>query len=103
AVGINLVLFLAMVGLGVRQPLPKAQPGTVVIDIAPEPPSRAAKHEKSEPTRQKEEEQRPVPKPPPIILPVKPTITPERPLPIIELTHEEFAAADRTGLPTADH
>ena len=101
ALGINLLLFLAMLGLGVRLPLPKAQPGTVVIDIAPQQPAKETKQEKSEPLRRQEQRRRPTPKPPPIVLPVKPTITPEKPLPIVELTHQEFAAADVRALPRA--
>ena len=100
ALGVNLLLFLALLGLGVRLPLPKAEHGTIVFDVAPEQPAKEASAEKSEPVRN-EKQPRSVPKPPRIVLPVKPTITPERPLPIIELTHEEFAAADVRALPKA--
>jgi protein TonB len=69
----------------------------VVVDLVPQPENSETKAEPSKPVAQPRK--RPVPKPPPIVLPVKPTITVEKPLPMIELTHEDYAAADVRALP----
>lgn len=100
ALGINLVLLFVLLGLGVRLPIAKkGQPGTLVIDLAPLLPKAEREEKKSEPVR--EQQRKPTPKPPPIVLPVKPTITVPKPLPMIEVTHEQFAAADVRSLPKA--
>jgi periplasmic protein TonB len=44
-------------------------------------------------------ETKPVPKPPPIVLPAKPTIQPDRPLEMIEMSKEDYAAADIGKVP----
>ena len=80
-------------------PKPKASPGALVVDLVPMREQTQQKASKSEPDREKQS--RPVPKPPPIVLPSKPTIAVEKPLPIIELTREEYAAADVRALPKA--
>jgi protein TonB len=100
ALGLNLLLLFLLLGLGVRLPLAKkGQPGALVIDLSPPAPKAEREQAKSEPMRQ--QQRKPVPKPPPIVLPAKPTITVPKPLPIIELTHQEYAAADVRSLPKA--
>jgi protein TonB len=100
ALGVNVLLLLALLTLGVlRLPEPRPSEATVV-DMLPEEHARRAV---TEPRRSS----RPVPKPPPIILPVKPTIAPpplppkETTQPWIEMSHDEMAAADVSNLPKA--
>lgn len=100
ALGVNLLLLFVLLGLGVRLPPPKSSPGAVVVDLVPE--SRKAETRERKAERKAEKQARPTPKPPPIRLPAKPTIAVEKPLPIIELTHEEYAAADVRALPKAE-
>jgi protein TonB len=98
ALGLNLLLLFLLLGLGVRLHPPKKGSGAlVVVDLVPQPENSETKAEPSKPVAQPRK--RPVPKPPPIVLPVKPTITVEKPLPMIELTHEDYAAADVRALP----
>jgi protein TonB len=98
ALGLNLLLLFLLLGLGVRLHPPKKGSGAlVVVDLVPQPENSKTKAEPSKPVAQPRK--RPVPKPPPIVLPVKPTITVEKPLPMIELTHEDYAAADVRALP----
>lgn len=97
ALAINLILLFLLLGLGVRLPIArKGEPGTLVIDLTPPAPKARGEETKSEPVRQ---QPKPVPKPPRIVLPAKPTITLPKPLPIIELSHQEYAAADVRALP----
>jgi len=97
ALGVNLLLLLALLTLGVRLPLPKGNEGTLVFDVLP--PANTADKEQSKSTPMRPEQRKPVPKPPPIILPAKPMITVEKPLPIIELSHEQYAASDVRSVP----
>ena len=99
ALCVNLILLILLLGLGVKLPMPKGGAGAILVDLVPTP--RADEHKSSKPTPVREQQTRPVPKPPPIILPVKPTIAVEKPLPMIELTHEQYAAADVRSLPKA--
>ena len=99
ALGVNLLLLLVLLSLGVRLPKPKISSGALVIDLVPMPQQAEHEERKSEPVR--ERQTRPVPKLPPIVLPVPPTIAVEKPLPIIELTREQYAAADVRALPKA--
>jgi protein TonB len=97
ALAVNLALLFVLLGLGVRLPIArKGQPGPLVIDLTPPAPNAKGGQTKSEPVRV---QPKPVPKPPRIVLPAKPTITVPKPLPIIELTHQEYAAADVRALP----
>ena len=98
ALGINLLLLFLLLGLGVQLPMSKkGQPGALVIDLSPSTPKAQREERKEEPLRH--EQPKPAPKPPRIVLPAKPTITVEKPWPIIELTHEQLAAADVRNLP----
>jgi protein TonB len=108
ALAINLGLLLVLMTLGII-PAPdgtKTMRG-IVIDLSPE--SRSASQTQStraEAHRQHVEASRPVPKPPPVVLPVKPTIS----LPPrsshhsqswIEMSSEDMAASDISKIPSA--
>jgi protein TonB len=108
ALAINLGLLLVLMTLGII-PAPEGQKALrgIVVDLVPD--SRSAsqtKSTKAEAHRQKVETHKPVPKPPPIILPVKPTIAPP-PQPSIkkqswiEMSSEDMAASDISKLPKA--
>ena len=97
ALGVNLLLILALLTLGARLPKPKGSSGTLIFDVAPQAKKSEKEQEKSEPVRLRES--KPVPRPPPIVLPAKPTITVPKPPPFIELSHAEYAASDVRALP----
>jgi protein TonB len=100
ALAVNFGLLLVLLTLGVI-PLPEEKPSTAtVVDFLPESHSKATQPAKTAAT------DKPVPKPPRIVLPVKPTIAPppppaEKPAPWIEMSHDELAAADVRNLPAA--
>ncbi|HEX6604883.1 MAG TPA: hypothetical protein VF027_08400 [Sphingomicrobium sp.] len=99
ALGVNLGLLLVLLTLGVF-PLPERKPSNAtVVDLIPE------EHAKAEQSPQPRRASRPVPKPPPVILPVKPTIAPppvaEKPLPLLELSAAEMASSDIGRMPKA--
>jgi protein TonB len=98
AIGINLLLLFVLMGLGVLPP-PKSFKGSkgTIVDLIPESRSAApTQSRKEESRRPRSEVQKPVPKAPRIILPVKPTIEP--PLrseqPWIEMSSADMAASD---------
>jgi len=98
ALAVNGALLLALLTLGVI-PLPQQKPSrATIVDLIPESHSRAATSQpRSAPTK-------PAPKPPPIILPVKPTIAPpprpsKKSQPWIEMSSDQMAAADLRNLP----
>ena len=106
ALAINIGLLLILMTLGVIPPPSQKTMRGVVIDLIPA--SRNASPTQSQKTRAQQrhvESNRPVPKPPPIILPVKPTITPPRPAtkstPWIEMSKDEMAAGDISNIPAA--
>jgi protein TonB len=102
ALGVNFGLLLVLLTLGII-PMPERQPSNAtVVDLLPESHSNAA-----QPSRAASKPDQPVPKPPPIILPVKPTIAPppkpaEHKQPWIEMTGDQMAAADIRNLPRPD-
>jgi len=100
AIAVNLLLFLIMLSLGVRLPTPKGGSAALVVNLLPQSDKAETEASKTEPLRPKAH--RPIPKPPPIILPAKPTIRVEKPLPMIELSKEEYAATDVGALPKAN-
>jgi len=101
AVAINVLVVLALVGIGYR-PVPVTKPsGALVIDLVADTPSPVPEASPPRPREQQRAETRPTRKPPPIVIPVKPQITPEPRLAMIELTREEFAAADISRMPKA--
>ena len=101
ALAINGALILALLTLGVL-PLPQQKPSqATIVDLIPESHSNAA-----QPAMALTKPHKPVPKPPPVILPVEPTIAPPPPpdehkLPWIEMTSDQMAAADIRNVPKA--
>lgn len=101
ALVVNGALILALLTLGVI-PLPEQKPSNAtVVDLLPESHNRKAEVAKAAPRTDK-----PVPKPPKIVLPVKPTIAPPPPptpktQPWIEMSSADMAAGDIRNLPKA--
>lgn len=101
ALGVNLLLFLVMLGIGVI-PLEK-EPGKapVVVSLMPESaPSPAAKKATVEPRKPT----KPVPvrlQQPKVSPPITSPIPPIKPLPWIEMSKDELAAADIANIPKA--
>lgn len=99
AIGVNAGLLLVLLTLGVI-PLPqKKTSNATVVDLIPESHSRAAAPAHAS--------TRPLPKPPPIILPVKPSIRPpptqaRKAPPLLELSHDEMASADLRNVSPGD-
>ncbi|MFL6729744.1 MAG: hypothetical protein ACJ8EI_05670 [Sphingomicrobium sp.] len=98
----NLGLLLVLLTLGVI-PLPDRRSSrATVVDLLPESHSRA-----EQPARTSAAPARPALKPPPIVLPVKPTIAPpptrpaEKPAPWLEISSADMAAADIRNLKPA--
>ena len=102
ALAVNGALLLALLTLGII-PLPEQKSSrATVVDLIPESHSR-----ESRATPAAVRPNKPVPKPPPIVLPVKPTIaSPPPPVPKsqpwIEMSKDQMAAADLGNLPRAD-
>lgn len=107
AVAVNVGLILVLMTLGVIPPPSQKTLRGIVVDLIPA--NRSASTAKSEKTKVPHHQvatNRPVPKPPPIILPVKPTIAPPpapstKPSPWVEMSKDEMAAADIRNLPAA--
>jgi protein TonB len=105
ALGVNLLLFLVLLGIGAWHPVPMKRARALVVDLLPQSRSAASETERPAKTHVAASD-RPVPKPPPIVLPVKPTITPPPPpaessKPWLEMSKDELAAADVRSLPKA--
>jgi protein TonB len=107
ALAINLGLLLVLMTLGVIPPASQRTMRGIVVDLIPQQRSAStAVTHKSQIQQQRVEQNRPIPKPPPIILPVKPTIAPpaepsSKESPWIEMSKDEMAAADISKLPAA--
>jgi protein TonB len=93
--------------LGVIPPPSQKTMRGIVVDLIPQQRSAAptATH-RTEAQHRSTEQNRPVPKPPPIILPVKPTIAPPpqpstKESPWIEMSSDEMAASDISKIPSA--
>jgi len=107
ALAINLGLLLVLLGLGVIPPPSQRSMRGVVVNLIPE--SRSASQTQSTKTEahhQKVEAIQPVPKPPRIILPAKPTIAlppapPKKSPAWMEMSQDEMAASDISKLPAA--
>lgn len=108
AVAVNVGLILVLMTLGYIPPPSQKTLRGVVLDLIPQQKNSAPTTSRQ--TRrqqlQKVESNRPVPKPPPIILPVKPTIVPPparstKPKPWLEMSKDEMAASDISKLPAA--
>jgi len=96
AIAVNVALVLALLGVGIRpsQPRPPSSPLVVelIAESAPAPSPASAIRQAAPPQPPK----------PPIVLPVKPSLAPPPKLAMLELTREEFAAADIAKLPKSD-
>lgn len=96
ALGINLLVLLALLGIGGIRPVPmKDDGGTLVFDVARQDQAAASK-KPTEQQRKKASVQRPVLPPPKHVLPVPPTITPPPTgeLEMVELTRQELSKTD---------
>jgi len=95
ALAVNLLLLLALLTLGKFAPDVRKVGQSLVVDLIPQHQKRqtATNHPISQPTV----------KPPPVVLPVKPTIAPPpvKPTPIVRMSKEEMAAGDIRNLPRA--
>jgi periplasmic protein TonB len=105
---INLGLLLVLMTLGIIPP-PDGQKALrgIVVTLVPENRSASqTQSTKAEAHRQRVAINKPVPKSPPIVLPVKPSIAPppkpaKKSQPWIEMSSEEMAASDISKLPAA--
>jgi protein TonB len=108
AVAINIGLLLVLISLGIVD-VPSAQKTMrgIVVDLIPaERSASTAKSQKVEARHLRQERQKPTPKPPPIVLPARPTIAPPpqpstKPAPWLELSKDEMAAGDISKIPAA--
>jgi protein TonB len=104
ALGVNLLLLLVLLGIGRFTPIAQKVGPMAIFNLAPE--SRRSERRKTE-SVQARRETKLIPKPPPIVLPVKPTIAPppeplkDKTSPWVELSRDEMAAADVSNLPNA--
>src|SRR6185503_7191646 len=102
AVAVNVGLLLMLLTLGRLAPDAKKISHALVVDLLPESNSAAEVPEKSEPVRQAAAHRET--KPPPIVLPAKPTIavppsSQAKPSPLLEMSSADLAAADLRNLP----
>ena len=102
ALAVNLGLLLVLLGIGKFAPVAQKASRALVIDLMPES-QRSEAPAKSETTREspKRAETKQQLKPPPIVLPAKPTIAtapPTKSPSFIEMSHDELAAADISNL-----
>jgi protein TonB len=107
ALAVNVGLLLTLMTLGII-PTPGVKTSSVIsVDMIPAQQKGERTHQQTLRAIPERAESRPVPKPPPIVLPVKPTIQPppappkEKTSPWIEMTHDQMAAADVSNLPQA--
>lgn len=104
ALAINVGLLLILMTLGVIPPPSQKTMRGIVVDLIPQSRSSSATRHKTAVERPKVQSHRPVPKPPPVILPVKPTIAPPpqpstKPTPWLEMSKEDMAASDISKIP----
>ena len=105
ALGVNVLLLLVLLRLGILPTFGQKNSPALTVDLVPQSRSASATQaRKTQATHPRVEVNQPVPKPPPIILPVKPTIalppTPKSPS-WIEMSKEDLAAGDISKLPAA--
>jgi protein TonB len=100
ALGVNLLLLFLLLGINGYLPLPEKPSRALTIDLLPESHDVSTPAKAAPKTRQVSRplpRQQP-PKTPPITSPIPAT----QPLPMIEMSKEEMAAADIRNLPKAD-
>lgn len=101
ALAVNLLLLFLLLGIGKFAPGTQKPSNAIVVDLVrADSAAPAASPAKTE-TRAKAmpAAAKPLPKPPPIRLPSKPTIAAPHASPWIEMSHDEMAAADINQLP----
>jgi protein TonB len=101
AAAINLALLLLLIGLGVVEAPKKPGSNTLTVDLVPA--SRSSSAQQQEKAAVKPQTRSTSRKPPPIVIPSKPTIAEPSPskTPWIEMSKEELAASDISKLPKA--
>ena len=104
AIVVNLGLLFLIIDMSKFAPTAQQVSQTLTVDFLPQsrPAAQKQEQEKNKPIERPKVKAHPVPKPPPIILPVKPTIAPPPKQPWIEMSKEEMATADVRNLPKAD-
>ncbi|HEV2596142.1 MAG TPA: hypothetical protein VGU01_13175 [Sphingomicrobium sp.] len=106
AINIGLVLILMTLGIITRPSAQKTMRG-IVVSLLPESKSASPTKSKAEPQHQRTEQKAPVPKPPPVVLPSKPTIATPPPqqatkqTPWLEMSKEDMAAGDISKIAAA--
>ena len=102
AVGVNLLLLLALLGIGAFRPATPSDDvaSALVVDLLPESERESAPAARQKAARPVERS-RPQPPKPPVIPPITSPIPPRVPLQMIELTRQDYAAADIAKLPKA--
>jgi len=107
AIAINVGLLLILMTLGILPPPSQRSMRGIVVDLIPQQRSASpTRQQKTQKQERRVETNRPVPKPPPIILPVKPTIAPPpqpstKPSPWLEMSKDEMASSDISKIPAA--
>ena len=102
ALAINVGLLLLLIELGVVTAPQQQRSRALTVDLLPE--SRSASTQQTQQKAEHQQANRPVVKPPPIVIPMKPTIAaPPKPpaQPWIEMSKDQLAAADISKLPAA--
>jgi protein TonB len=101
ALAVNLLLLFVLLGIGKFAPGTKKPVSAIVVELERDTQSAApaASRARTEARRTPASQSRPLPKPPPIALPAKPTIPQPHSSPWVEMSHDELAAADITRLP----
>lgn len=102
ALGVNLLLLLALLGIGAFRPTPPKSSSALVVDLLPQSADRAAAPAAEQKVAKPLERVRPKPPRPPRMPVITSPIPSKHPLDMIELTKEEFAAADIANLPKAE-
>ena len=104
ALAVNLLLLLALLTLGVFRPEPEVPSPGLTVNFLPDS-TMAAARPKTADAAEPAERALPVRPPPVVSLPARPVIEsaiePERPLEMIQMSKEDYAAADIGKLPRA--
>ncbi len=105
ALAINVGLILVLLTLGILPPAAQRSLRGTVIDLMPMSDSKSPTRSKQQRVEKPIEPDRPVPKQPPVVLPVKPTVAPPptqttpRTQSWIEMTSADMAASDIGKMP----
>ena len=101
ALGVNLLLLLALLGIGAFRPAKPDTSSALVVDLLPQSNERESAPAARQKAARPVERVRPRPPKPPVIPPITSPIPPRVPLQMIELTRQDYAAADIATLPKA--